>query len=147
VRDTDKQGFSVAMFWLAKNMPLGRDKNGDPIPRLLEKEFVNVFFDAFRDMPLAKFQAGVKYHFAHSEWFPNVPGTLRKSCEMVPAPRQGWLPPPERVLLPETPRSQAKDNMRKISEMLNKLSGGKSSFEVGEDGTLKPNQGARRGKR
>lgn len=138
--DSDKKRFVAAMYWLAEKYPVG--KGGDLVPRSLTLKWLDDYFRAFRSMPIAKFEEGARYHYAHEAYFPDRPAALRKSCDSVPRPVGGWLPAPDRVLLPETPASQAKENAQKIVEMLNGLQG--TSFYVDGEGRVQPS--GRRGK-
>ncbi len=140
MNDSEKKRFLLAMNWLAEKYPVG--KAGEQVPRSLTKPWLADYFNAFRSLPIQQFEQGVKHHYATDAFFPDRPASLRKSCDAVPRPRDGWLPVPERVLLPEMTQEQALENRKRAAELLNGLSG--SKFYVDGDGNMQA--GGRRGK-
>ena len=101
--NADRKRFFELLRWLAKRYPVeGR-------PQLLPsgEELVD-YFEALRDIPIEDLEGGARWHYGHSEYFPDRPATLRKSAQEWrrenPRPRQ----PPEASRrtsdLRETPR-------------------------------------------
>lgn len=133
MKKCDLPRFCAAMFWLAEKYPTG--KAGEQVPRALSVEWLDDYFEAFGDIRIERFEAGVKFHYAHDAFFPDRPAPLRKYCEALPTPQDGWLVAPERVLVPEAPASLAKDLLLDVAKQLNEKFG--TRLFVDADGILK----------
>jgi hypothetical protein len=121
MRDSDKPRFSAALGWLAKKYPFGRDGNAQPIPRKLADIGIDDYFEALRDLSVEQIERGCKWHYAHSEFFPERPAALRKSVEAAPVPPRPALTMAEAAKqLPEkiTPPEESR---RRLREMLDGL--------------------------
>ena len=119
--NADRKRFFELLRWLAKRYPVeGR-------PQLLPsgEELVD-YFEALRDIPIEDLEGGARWHYGHSEYFPDRPATLRKSAQEWrrenPRPRQ----PPEASRrtsdLRETPESR-EEGARVLKAILESLSG------------------------
>lgn len=121
MRDSDKPRFSEAMAWLASKYPLGRDVSGRPIPRRLADIDIDDYFEALQDLTVEQIERGCKWHYGHSEFFPERPGSLRKSVEAAPAPRQPNLPAAE--VPKELPKeiTTPEESRKRLRRMLDEL--------------------------
>ena len=126
MKESERPRFVTAMVWLANKYPLGRDKQGVPLPRQLAQMELRDYFEALRDLPIEKIERGVAWHFSHSEYFPWLPASLRKSVEAAPPPPRVSLPAAaERKMLPETPPEVARSRLQAIFDTCNATFGTK----------------------
>jgi len=119
--ELDRKRFFEVLMWLAKRYSVeGR-------PQLLPSgEDLVEYFEALRDVPIEDLEGGARWHYGHSEFFPDRPASLRNSAREWrrenPRPRQ----PPESVRrktdLTETPESR-EEAARVLKAILDSLSG------------------------
>lgn len=91
MKDADKPRFVTAMAWLAKQYPKGKDGQGRVVPWRLADLDVDAYFEALRDESIDRLERGVRWHYGHSEFFPDRPASLRKSIEAAPVPAPRYV--------------------------------------------------------
>jgi len=120
--DNIYERFCVAMYWLADKYPTQVD--GKTIPRKLTMDWLDDYFDAISDLSIERIEAGAKWHYGHSKFFPEHPGDLRESIEAIPYGKVASLPAPagdlEDPAEMETPHEEA---MIRLTEILSRLNG------------------------
>jgi hypothetical protein len=123
MKSQDMPRFGAAMFWLAKKYPLGRDDAGKPKPRSLDASDLKDYFEALADLSIDAIERGVKWHYGHSEFFPDRPGSLRKSVESAPRPPAPALQGREQKLLEskEMTEERVAENRRRLQEIIDSL--------------------------
>jgi hypothetical protein len=102
-----RKRFVVMLNWLAEKYPR------DGAPRVLTTSEQADYYNALKDVHIARLEWSAKWGFGHWEFFPK-PCNLREAAEKAPA----LLIPvrPEPTLLPETitPDKEAVERIRKI---------------------------------
>lgn len=116
----DKPAFATLMFWLAEKYPV-RIGTGQYVPRELTPKWIEEYFRALSDLSIEAIRRGVEWHYGNSEFFPTLPGALRKSVESAPKPPDvRWKPPWEnRVQIPEVTRGEAQRRLQEAFDLIN----------------------------
>lgn len=120
----DKRRFLDVLRWLCRKYPV----EGRPRP-LPQGEDLREYFAALRDIPIEDLEGGSRWHYGHSEFYPDRPATLRKSAEewRRANPRQYQAPVPWQrlVTVEDTPESR-EHGARALQRVLDALSRGES---------------------
>lgn len=118
--ETDRKRFFDLLLWLAKRYSV------EGLPRLLPSgEDLEEYYEALRDIPIEDLEGGARWHYGHSEFFPERPAALRKSArkwrEENPRPRvpANTATNYERA---ETPESR-EEAVKALQAILDSLSG------------------------
>lgn len=117
--ESDRKRFAVLMYWLARKYPVGRDPQGNDIPKKMTAEEINDYCNALFDLRIERLEWGAKYWYGHSKWFPK-PAELREVAERAPASVVASLPDPreEHLLSRHTSEQEAQEERRKIRQLL-----------------------------
>jgi len=114
--------FGAAMMYLAGKYPT--QVNGCTSPRALDPAWLQDYFEVLDDLPIERVEAGTKWHYGHSEFFPDHPAALRKSIGETPWDKVA-IPPSQQIALDtpderETPHEEA---VVRLMEIFNRLNG------------------------
>lgn len=74
--EADRKRFIAVLTWLCRKYPV----DGKPRALPLGEDLVD-YFAALRDVPIEDIEGGGRWHYGHSEFYPDRPAALRRSCE------------------------------------------------------------------
>ncbi len=130
--ESDKARFLEVLRWLCRKYPF------EGKPRALPAgEDLRDYFAALRDMPIEDLEGGARWHYGHSEFYPDRPAALRRSVEewrrANPRPYQPPEPVRQMAIGEESPESR-EESARALRTILDALTRGESPrvFTVSE---------------
>lgn len=124
--ESDGPRFMALLRWLCDRFKA--DGRTRPLP---VGEDLAEYFAALKDLPIEDLEGGSRWHFGHSEFYPDRPAALRKSCEAWrtanPRPKEG-----KREIVDVVKRPDDWVDPRKFDEFLLELDGWSMAEKFGE---------------